>query len=69
MMTRILSRRPFDLFLNVVFVVWVMYFVITGYVIPRPLIRHATRPPVIEQHQTEPAAPDNAPVLVVDQDS
>jgi hypothetical protein len=69
MIGRFFRRRPVDLCLNLVFVTWVMYFVITGYVIPKPLIRHAARPPTIEKHEQTLPLPENAPVLVIDQDS
>jgi hypothetical protein len=45
-----------------------LYFVLTGYVIPEPLLRHKSHPPVAEIQQTDPA-PSIVPLDLPDQDS
>ena len=70
MLNRVRHLRPIEICLNAVFAVWVLYFIVTGYIIPKPLVRHAVRPPVpvIEQQQQEPL-PEYAPLIEADQDS
>jgi hypothetical protein len=52
-------RSPLDITLNLVFVAWLLYFIITGYFIPAPLHRAAANPPpAIESHDGDlPALP------------
>ena len=65
---RLRRRSALDVCLNVLFGTWVVYFVATGYVIPEPLLRHASKPPVAEIQHPDPA-PVPFPVLLTDQDS
>ncbi len=68
MLARIRRKSLVDICLNVVFGVWVAYFIATGSVIPQPLLRHASHAPVAVVQPADPL-PSVPPVTLPDQES
>jgi hypothetical protein len=67
-MTRLRRPKAIDICLNLIFAVWLAYFIVSGNIVPSPLLRPAGHPPAVEKQQIDPG-PQDAPVLLDDQDS
>lgn len=57
MRKRLRRGSVLDLCLNLLFGVWALYFLATGYIIPEPLLRDSGKPAAAEIQEEELPAP------------